>query len=210
MLAQMQIFPSRKLLVGGIKGPFLGFPASSGSRMGSVCFVLGSSRPGPYSRHNVDSQATRLRHNALHYTLERCAAQSRLGVLDLRDLPHMLEADFTNGSLVGIARCCAVVEGCLAFSIAAQFAIRSCYVSSATDLVLRGFDAGCGKEKLCGGRSADLEVEAAIGTDGDTRRNGCAGDVVCCAGVELLESNSIRDLFACDGLSKSGVPCRSP
>lgn len=168
-------------------------------------FLLQFSRFGPHSRHNIDSQATRLRHNTLHNTLKGCAAQSRLRVLDLRNLPHMLQADFANRSLVGVARCCAVVEGCLAFGVAAQFAVRPCYISSATDLVLRGFDASCGEEKLCGGRRADLEVEAAIGTDGDTRRDGCAGDVVCCAGVEFLESNYVRDLFSCDGLSKTGV-----
>ena len=30
-------------------------------------------------------------------------------------------------------------------------------------------------------------MEATVGTDGNARRNGCTGDVVCCAGIELLE-----------------------
>ena len=37
-------------------------------------------------------------------------------------------------------------------------------------------------------------MEAAVGSDGDARRNGCTGDVVCCAGIELLEESRCQRL----------------
>jgi len=97
-----------------------------------------------YSRHHLHSQTARLRHNTLHHALKRRSAQPRLGVLDLRNLPNMLQADFANGPLVSIARRSAV-ERRLALRFR-QSAVRACYVAGAADLVLGGFDACCGEE----------------------------------------------------------------
>lgn len=138
------------------------------------------------SVNNVHTQAARLSNNALDNSLQRLPAQSHLRVLDLRDLVHVLQADLANRTSSSHAGRGAVVEGSLAFAISSCFAVRASNISGAADFVLRRFHTGGGKEELCSGRRADLEVEAAIGTDGDTRGYGCAGDVVCCAGIELL------------------------
>ena len=66
MLAKMQILPLRPFFVASWSG------ATSGilSHIGSVCFFPST---GMHARsgHHFDSQAARLRHNALHDALER-------------------------------------------------------------------------------------------------------------------------------------------
>jgi hypothetical protein len=113
----------------------------------SACLVLFLSiATNVHSRHNIHSQTARLRHNALHHALKRRTAQPGLGVLDLRNLPNVLQADFAHRPLVCISRRRAVIERRLAFGISTESAVRACYVACAADFVLGRFDAGCGEE----------------------------------------------------------------
>jgi hypothetical protein len=139
MLAKMQILLLCTPFTAGGKGVVPGIL----SLIGSVCFFL-SSCMDTCSGHYLHSQTARLRHNALHHALEWRSAQPCLGVLDLRDLPNVLQADFANRPLICIARRSAV-ERRLALRLR-KSAVRPCYVAGAADLVLGGFDACCGEE----------------------------------------------------------------
>lgn len=63
---------------------------------------------------------------------------------------------------------------------------RSGDVACTADLALCRQHASGREEERSGRRCAQLEVERAIRTDCDARRNGRSGVVVCCTGVELL------------------------
>ena len=65
-------------------------------------------------------------------------------MLDLCDLPDVLQADFANGPLVCVTRRSGV-ERRLALRIG-DSAVWACYVAGAADLVLGGFDARRGEE----------------------------------------------------------------
>lgn len=69
------------------------------------------------------------------------------------------------------------------------------HVSRALDLGLDEGHAGGGEEEGRGGRCAQVEVEAAVGADGDARGDGRAGCVVRGAGVEFLRRGGISERF---------------
>lgn len=65
-------------------------------------------------------------------------------MLDLRNLPNVLQADFANGPRVCHARRRGV-ERRLALRVR-DSAVWACYIAGAADLVLGGLDACCGEE----------------------------------------------------------------
>lgn len=66
------------------------------SSSGSACLNFLSAASIPSSRHNVYSQAACLCDNALDNAFKRRSAQPRLRVLDLCNLPDVLQADLAN------------------------------------------------------------------------------------------------------------------
>lgn len=136
-------------------------------------------------RHNYDTKTPRLSYNAPCNAFKTQARKSCLAVLNLGDLVDMLQTDGSNCSQDSIAGCRTVRARLTLLPITIVHWTRD--VSCATDLAFRREDASSGEEEGRCGRRTQLEVERAIGTDCDARGYRCAGVVVCCARIELLQ-----------------------
>lgn len=138
-------------------------------------------------RHNHHTYTPRLRDHALDQALQRHALQPALALLDLRNLVHVLQADRAHRPRRAVAPHLDVLPGAGLAAGALGVVAGAGHVAGAADLVPLGrLDAGGGEEQRRGGRGAQLEVEGAVGADGDAGGDGGARVVVRGAGVEFL------------------------
>lgn len=140
-------------------------------------------------RHNNNSQAPRLPYNTPCNPLQTQPAQPRLAVLNLRNLIDMLQGHCPHRAQHRIPNR-RTTRARLAL-LAIVVVHRPRHIPSAADLALCWRNARGAEEEGCSGWCAQLEVEGAVGADGDARGDRSAGVVVGGAGVELLLEVSI-------------------
>jgi hypothetical protein len=127
-------------------------------------------------------------------------------MLDLGDLVDMLQADrsYSPHDRIPNRR-----TTCASLALLPIVVVHwPWYIPRTPNLAFGGCDAGSGKKKCCCGRGAEREVEGAVRPNGDACGYRCAGVVMCCACVELLNAGK----WVCNQ-SRAGweaLLCRNP